>query len=68
VISAHIHRMLHHADVGQIRLADIRNNELPIRINGADYRIRWRPEHARLVEQAAAAAAAAAAVAPIAEG
>jgi 5-methylcytosine-specific restriction protein A len=51
VVSAHIHRMLHYADVSGIDLSQIQNNELEIQINGEAYTIRWRPEHAQVVER-----------------
>ncbi len=52
VISAHIHRMLHYADVSEIDLGKISDNKLPIRINNEDYEITWKPEHFELIKKA----------------
>lgn len=49
IVSAHIHRMLHHAEVSNIDLSQIKNNQLQITINGENYKITWHPEHAKLV-------------------
>ena len=49
IVSAHIHRMLHHAEVANIDLSQIKNNQLQITINGENYKITWHPEHAKLV-------------------
>lgn len=51
VVSAHVHRMLHHAKTSGINLADIRDNQLNITINDHPYTIHWRSEHAREVER-----------------
>ncbi len=53
IVSAHIHRMLHYADVSDIDLSKINNNQLDISINGVPYTITWHSEHAKLVEAAA---------------
>ena len=45
VVSAHIHRMLHYAEVTGLDLTKISSNELPIEINGEAHVIRWRPDH-----------------------
>jgi len=45
VVSAHIHRMLHYAEVTGLDLANISGNELAIEINGEAYVIRWRSDH-----------------------
>lgn len=52
VVSAHVHRMLHHADVRGINLRNMSANKLRITINGVDYTIRWHPSHAKLVQKA----------------
>ncbi len=49
VLSAHMHRMLHYADVGDIDLSKISDNKLQIQINGEDYIIRWHPRHAAII-------------------
>ncbi len=51
VVSPLIHRMLHYAEVSEIKLADIANNELEIQINDTTYKITWHPNHARLIEK-----------------
>ena len=51
VVSPLIHRMLHFADVGPIDLSLISDNKLPIKINGVDYTIEWKPEHNRKVQE-----------------
>lgn len=51
IISAHIHRMLHFAEVSEIDLSKISNGKLPILINGQKYEIKWKPEHEKLVNQ-----------------
>ncbi len=52
VISAHIHRMLHYADVSRIDLTKINEGELNFTINGEDYVITWLPEHAEVIATA----------------
>jgi 5-methylcytosine-specific restriction enzyme A len=49
VVSAQIHKMLHHADVSAIDLSQITNNQLPITIGGQGYTITWHPQHAARV-------------------
>lgn len=49
VLSAHMHRMLHHANVSDIDLSKISNNKLKIQINDEDYVITWRPDHAATI-------------------
>lgn len=49
VISAHLHRMLHFAKIGEINLQNISNNKLDIDINDEGYEITWHPRHAELV-------------------
>lgn len=51
VVSPLIHRMLHYADVGPIDLSLISDNKLTITINGEDYTIEWKPEHAQKVQE-----------------
>lgn len=51
IISPLIHRMLHYAEVSEIDLSKIKNNQLAIQINAEDYTITWHPEHARTVEK-----------------
>lgn len=56
IVSAHIHRMLHHAHVDQFDLKDIRKDKrgwgvLSIRIDSKPYRIRWHPRHLRVVDR-----------------
>jgi 5-methylcytosine-specific restriction protein A len=55
VISAHIHRMLHYADVEGIDLTQIEDNELGFTINGESFTITWRPEHAKIIADAGGA-------------
>jgi len=50
IVSPLIHRMLHYADVEGIDLNRIQNNQLDITINGEDYTIKWKPQHADLVD------------------
>ena len=45
VVSAHIHRMLHYAEVTGLDLTKISGNELAIEINGEAHVIRWRSDH-----------------------
>ena len=45
VVSAHIHRMLHYAEVTGLDLTKISGNELAIEINGDAHVIRWRSDH-----------------------
>lgn len=49
VLSAHMHRMLHYADVSEIDLSQIDKNRLEIVINGNQFTITWHPDHAKLV-------------------
>lgn len=49
VVSAHVHKMLHHAVVSQIDLTKANNNQLEISINGQPATITWHPQHAELV-------------------
>lgn len=51
IISPLIHRMLHYANVSEIDLSEIENNELTIQINKTNYTITWHPEHARTVQE-----------------
>lgn len=51
VVSAHIHRMLHCAEVGQIDLSKMRNNKLAIQINSRQYAITWKPNHADFIKR-----------------
>lgn len=53
VVSAHVHKMLHHAKVPQVDLSKIKNNKLEIEINSQKYTITWHPEHAKKVLDAA---------------
>ena len=55
VISAHIHRMLHYADVKGIDLSKIVDNKLAFTINGANFTITWLPEHAKVIAAAGSA-------------
>lgn len=50
VLSAHMHRMLHYAKVGEIDLSRISGDQLTIQINGDEYTIRWRPDHAAMIK------------------
>ncbi|NDV67484.1 hypothetical protein [Dysgonomonas sp. 25] len=52
IVSPLIHRMLHYANVSEIDLSKIENNQLSIEINGVEYKITWHPEHLRIVEEA----------------
>ena len=49
VISAHIHRMLHYADVEGIDLSKVVDGKLDFKINGKDFTISWHPEHAKTI-------------------
>ena len=49
IVSPLIHRMLHHAEVSEINLQKIQNNELAIHINGKRYSIKWHPRHTSVV-------------------
>lgn len=49
VVSAHVHKMLHHADVYPVDLAQLSNNQLQITINGQPAVITWHPQHAAVV-------------------
>lgn len=50
VLSAHAHKMLHHATVSPIDLSKIADNKLNITINGKAYTITWHPKHAAVVQ------------------
>ena len=52
VISAHIHRMLHYANVEGIDLDNIIDNQLDFKINGEDFTITWLPQHATVIANA----------------
>jgi 5-methylcytosine-specific restriction enzyme A len=55
VVSPHIHKMLHYANVSSIDLTQIVNNKLTLTINGESYTITWHPQHAaRVLAQAQA--------------
>jgi 5-methylcytosine-specific restriction enzyme A len=45
VVSAHVHKMLHYAEVSPIDLSQVANNQLPITIAGHSYTIKWHPQH-----------------------
>jgi 5-methylcytosine-specific restriction protein A len=49
VLSAHAHRMLHHAEVSGLDLAQIKDNSLTFSINGKSATIKWHPKHSELV-------------------
>lgn len=49
VVSAHVHKMLHHAVVSPIDLSKMNNNQLSITINGQPATITWHPQHAARV-------------------
>lgn len=51
VVSAHMHKMLHHADVSAIDLTQIVDGKLAVTINGESYSITWHPQHAAVVQQ-----------------
>ena len=51
ILSPLVHRMMHYADVDKFTLKDIRNDMLPIRINGVQYTIKWHPDHAKTVKK-----------------
>jgi len=53
IISAHVHRMLHLASVSTIDPSQMKNNKLPIVINGKKYTITWDQRHAEAVRSAA---------------
>ncbi len=50
IISPLIHRMFHYATVEGLNLKNIKDNKLPIRINGTEYVITWHPEHGNIVQ------------------
>ena len=52
VVSAHMHRMLHYANVSEIDLSKITDNKLDVEINGEAYTISWHSAHSQLVEEA----------------
>ncbi len=49
IVSPLIHRMLHHAVLSEIRLQEIKDNRLKIRIGRRRYVIKWHPRHASVV-------------------
>lgn len=49
IVSAHIHRMLHYANVQGLDLTRIVNNELTFSMNGEPFTITWHPDHIKLV-------------------
>lgn len=51
VVSAHMHRMLHYADISEINLAEISDNKLKITVNGKSYCIRWHKDHAAKIKK-----------------
>lgn len=52
VVSAHIHKMLHHAHISQIDLTKITENKLTFMINGEAHLIKWHPLHTQTILQA----------------
>lgn len=53
LVSAHMHRMLHHAKhKSEIDLSNRKNGRLKIQLNHKSYVITWKPEHDRLVAKA----------------
>ncbi|MCE1189211.1 MAG: hypothetical protein LWX56_08705 [Ignavibacteria bacterium] len=50
IVSPLIHKMLHYANVSEIDLTKIVNDELPIEINGEKYTIHWHPNHSKAVK------------------
>lgn len=50
VVSAHIHRMLHYANVSNIDVSKISDNRLQISINEKKFQIKWHPKHAEAVK------------------
>ena len=55
VISAHIHRMLHYAEVEGIDLSKIVEGKLDFTINGKAFTITWLPDHAKVIADASGA-------------
>ena len=51
ILSPLIHRMMHYANVDKFTLKDIQNGQLPIRINGSQYTIKWHTDHAKTVKK-----------------
>ncbi len=49
VLSAHAHRMLHHANVTGLDLSQIKDNQLTFSINDEVVTITWHPKHTELV-------------------
>lgn len=52
VLSAHIHRMLHYADVEGIDLSKVVSGKLDFEINGEAFTIAWLPEHEKTITDA----------------
>jgi len=52
VISAHIHRMLHYANVEGIDLENISDDKLDFTINGESFTITWLPKHVKTITDA----------------
>jgi 5-methylcytosine-specific restriction enzyme A len=51
IISPLIHRMFHYAkNIEGLDLKNIKDNKLPIRINGVEYVITWHPAHGSIVQ------------------
>ena len=49
IVSAHIHRMLHYAEVEGLDLSKISHNKLKIKINGVKHTITWLPKHSQII-------------------
>ena len=51
ILSPLIHRMMHYAKIEDFVLKNIKNNKLPVRINGVKHTITWHHDHAKTVEK-----------------
>lgn len=51
VVNPLIHKMLHYAEVSEIDLTKIENNQLKILICGKKFTIKWHPKHSELIEK-----------------
>jgi hypothetical protein len=51
VVSAHIHRMLHHAEVSPIDLSKKKKNRLPITIGSKSFVVKWHPQHSAFIDK-----------------
>lgn len=52
VVSPHVHKMLHYANVSEIAFSKIADNNMVITINDQPYTIAWHPKHAETILKA----------------